>query len=703
MEQISLFEDEIIVPTDSSSKNASEGEETKLFAKEFRYLSEQLTSIEELFAGYNTIRIISFSTGLPFINDLLSMFDYGEILIGSSHLVNKKDIQKLISQFAVEYDFVATESHRHSELLRKIKNEDAYLKVVKNMVHHEKLYLLESDDGRYRVIYSSANATNKAWSGEQGEFFNYCDDEELYFKELDYFTTVWNEAVPVEKNNIVAPSNQKESPFLNHIKKEIETKELFVVAEANDEEALTRVKYSIHAETKSEEYQKILKGIKGTKKKGTINILYKELKKIYKKNKERVVREKKIKEVDHGLPKIKVLDQDEQDTILLDNKENSLEKRSLIVPEDKLKESVQAYLELMETYNNELFEGDVEVLKQTHFKVLTLLFGSVFHSRLRIEANFNNLSIDALPLFITLTSIKSNSGKTFMIRAILKMMSGITQDVIKAKDFSVTNLKALVATDKPYLPILIDEMEAANIKYYKGIMKASSSQASLLQYNHPIFIFTGNKLSLEDSIRKRTPIFFYASKLGSHRDENKMKSLGNAIIDSLSTEFYFEYLRRMIPLVNEEIDYLSSKERPIDYYPTLVTKSSKIIIEIIKDCGFEVPTYMKELNWVEDFSANSNSILAVVKNEMLAELKTNPSAFKVNNGKAYINLPKNADNEKMVKRWQELLPNEIHFTELTSKISGTYLFSLDKHMLKEHLGIDLGRNKLPFINWFKKK
>lgn len=699
MEQIDLFEEAILKSDQNDQKVFSQT--TPLIVKEFHYVREQHISVQELFSGYQTIRILSFSTGLSFIDKLLSLFDYGEILIGSHHLANKEDIQALVSRFAGEYDFVATQASSHPTLLSKMKNEEVYLKVANNMVHHEKLYLLASDDGRYRVIYASANATNQAWSGSQGEFYNYCDGEDLYLKELAYFTTIWNESVPIEENNIAtSPHQQHESPFLKQIKKEMETKELFVVTQAHDEESLIRTRYGIQSEIKSEEYKQILKGLKGTKKKGIINIHSKEIIRIIKRNKEKIQRKQALKRVDYGLPKMNVWDQKDPRTIQLDDKGESLIEHSLLVSKDKLKISVQTYLDLMNTYNPDVFNGDIENLKETHFKVLALLFSSIFHARLRIEANLRNLSIDALPLFITLTSTRSNSGKTFMVRAILKMMSGKMQDIIKGKNTTINSLRAFIELDKPYLPILIDEMDPTVFHHYKNMMKSSDSQASQFQYHHPIFIFTGNALCFEDSVRKRAPIFYYSSKLSKKVDENKMSSLGNTIINSLTTDFYFEYLRRMIPLVYQELDYLSNPERPDDYYPTLVGKSSQIIMDIVQDCGFPLPAYMKVLNWAEDFAGNAIPMSQVIKTEIKHEFKQNPKAFKFKGEKIYITLPANAENEKMIKRWMSLLPDEVAFTELTANYPNTRLFSLNKNMLKEHMGIELKQGHFNLKKWF---
>lgn len=54
----------------------------------------------------------------------------------------------------------------------------------------------------------------------------------------------------------------------------------------------------------------------------------------------------------------------------------------------------------------------------------------------------------------------------------------------------------------------------------------------------------------------------------------------------------------------------------------------------------------------------------------------------------------------MIKRWMSLLPDEVAFTELTANHPNTRLFSLNKNMLKEHMGIEFKQGHFNLKKWF---
>ncbi len=46
---------------------------------------------EDLFAGFNTIKAITFSYEIGFIDSIMQQFDYGEIILGANFIVEKDD------------------------------------------------------------------------------------------------------------------------------------------------------------------------------------------------------------------------------------------------------------------------------------------------------------------------------------------------------------------------------------------------------------------------------------------------------------------------------------------------------------------------------------------------------------------------------------------------------------------------------------
>lgn len=74
----------------------------------------------------------------------------------------------------------------------------------------------------------------------------------------------------------------------------------------------------------------------------------------------------------------------------------------------------------------------------------------------------------------------------------------------------------------------------------------------------------------------------------------------------VGTAFYREYLSRMLPRIKEKLDFiLLSKNIPDEYYPDLMAMSSQVILQILRDNGYAIPGYMKEMTWYEDYSENA--------------------------------------------------------------------------------------------------
>ena len=88
----------------------------------------------------------------------------------------------------------------------------------------------------------------------------------------------------------------------------------------------------------------------------------------------------------------------------------------------EIRHDAKRLLEIFENFND--FVGDTKRLQGTHFKLMNLIFSSPFHAYLKYTAGICNVPTSSLPLFVVAISEQANCGKTFMILAALKMMTG---------------------------------------------------------------------------------------------------------------------------------------------------------------------------------------------------------------------------------------------------------------------------------------
>ena len=138
--------------------------EDKIAITKVKFLSQELSTYEEIFRGYNELRVITYSYALSFIEDIMRYFDRGEVIIGFDKLINKNAAELLALQ-----EFSTNFVCHNSYLQKRIHNDEFRFYVLNDLVSHQKIYLLKADDGRVRTITGSANFSERAWTGVSGK------------------------------------------------------------------------------------------------------------------------------------------------------------------------------------------------------------------------------------------------------------------------------------------------------------------------------------------------------------------------------------------------------------------------------------------------------------------------------------------------------------------------------------------------------
>ena len=145
-------------------KDMEQTPEDKIAITKVKFLSQELSTYEEIFRGYNELRVITYSYALSFIEDIMRYFDRGEVIIGFDKLINKNAAELLALQ-----EFSTNFVCHNSYLQKRIHNDEFRFYVLNDLVSHQKIYLLKADDGRVRTITGSANFSERAWTGVSGK------------------------------------------------------------------------------------------------------------------------------------------------------------------------------------------------------------------------------------------------------------------------------------------------------------------------------------------------------------------------------------------------------------------------------------------------------------------------------------------------------------------------------------------------------
>lgn len=156
--------------------------------------------------------------------------------------------------------------------------------------------------------------------------------------------------------------------------------------------------------------------------------------------------------------------------------------------------------------------------------------------------------------------------------------------------------------------------------------------------------------------------------LPSTIDKSAYKGLGDAIIRRLGTGLYREYTRRMLDEVKELLDYMIySKDRSDSWYPDLMAISSKTIISILEDYGYNIPTYMKRLTWNDDYADNAHFIAADTFNDIHEFYLKNKKAFTLTKDSIIIELGNDAASKKTLTSWVNTLPPEVQTKSISTR------------------------------------
>lgn len=661
------------------------GEKLCCFKNEL--ISVDYLSCEELFSGYDTIKVITFSYELKFIDKLLVNFTNAKVIIGGGFFTQKdKTMQNLIVTALTDADIAAKEVGKFENLLEMMREQRLEFRVPLACIDHRKIYILSnSKNGATRVISSSANMSARAWEGDQIEHYSYYDTQfcfDEYSKRFDTFYSCCK-ALPLD----VITTKHTEDPFKsNAIIKEIKEKNEVIVLEHMREDAeLDSVKYAIDYEKIKGRYDALVGDTNLNNKQGIFEISPKTLKKFeLNLNKESLKAKNVNPQADY--PRLKF--DYENLKAFIDDEELNLEPSP-----DEVRRDTDELLALLENFND--FVGDKEKIKHTHFKLLNAIFASPFHAKIRCTAYLKNISTTSLPMFLLAASSSANCGKTFVITAILKMMSGKRLVNLNTESCKSTFIRDIQAGYYS-LPVFVDEIDNAYISRLKNIIKSPEECEKHQLQDQPMMLFASNDaLDPDETLRKRMIFLRFEGALPSNIDQNAYKGRGNAIISRLSTALYREYLRRMLPKISELLDLMIQGDTDDTWYPDVMLISSNVLLEILDDFGYAQASYMRPLSFNADYSVNASFIAQDSLNEIAEFYKHDKSAFKISKKQVTIELGTDSDSKNKCKNWANTLPAEMKAKILSTKDKNQLI--LDRAELEKRLGIKFGG--FGFFTW----
>ena len=686
MNQLNIFDTgtniEKLRILDRNGKKVQAGTKHKIYNVELKNISYK--DVEELFLGFNEIRAITFSYDIKFVNKIMKMFDYGEIILGGRFMTRRdSELHKLTAEAYLlaenmTLSEMAADAVRKEKDLVKMMGEGALsIRSPKYIIDHRKIYLLKADDGRTRVIKGSANMTSGAWSGNQLEAYEVDDTYEAYEAYMEDFETAWKLSDDIPEDVVGSVKTDIPEKDIPVIKEVVKTQKAIVLEKPEDGvEVYEKIKYTIDADKIMEKNKELVSNVKTKSKNGYIEIVPNLVKKISVKAKS-LRRQVEIKEKNIRYPEL-TFDFNLGEAFLDD------EKLDLNPKEEEVKNDISLLFEAFDNYKKD-FIGETDRVRDSHYKLLNILFSSPFHAKLRCVADIKNIPTSSLPLYTLLASKGSNSGKTFMTELILKLMTNKDLRAFSVKTITTGEIDDKLTQYKG-VPIFVDEIDGPYYGRLKEKIKNSHHCELSQREEQPLFVFASNCVSdPEEPERKRMPFLRYSAGLKTDIDPLSYDGISKNMRAKVSNALYREYLRRMIKEVDELIDYMiKSSNIADDYYPDMMQISSKTLIDIFKEFGYDLPDYARELNWNDDFSYHAKYISKDALEGISKLWENEPKSFIIKSSIVIIISGSDKGSRKMLESWANSLPVELK-AQYSENMEGSRI-TVNRQELEEALG-----------------
>lgn len=181
-------------------------------------------SWQELFAGYTSLKAITYSSSIGMLKQVVKIVNNVEIIFGNESILGSiKDI--IAAQYATVKTLQEENFKNNNILIDKIEQDKLSLFVTSIDAHtsHQKIYLLSDEKNNFRTIVGSANLSLKAFgsTGNQLETIMVSDDFDTY----DLFLSIYLKTKELSSQNLTVKNirelklaTTENLPFFQQIK-----------------------------------------------------------------------------------------------------------------------------------------------------------------------------------------------------------------------------------------------------------------------------------------------------------------------------------------------------------------------------------------------------------------------------------------------------------------------------------------------------
>ena len=648
----------------SASEGMANGGMCKLDVVKMDYVGAESITWRELFSGYDSIKAITFSSGIGFVYQLLDLFEDAEIIFGCEEVMSYT-LQEIIAYQAKLMERIRkTDSASKEKMIERVERGDVRLFVARRRLSHEKLYLLKAEDGRTRVVFGSANMSFNAFGGRQREIICYIDSLEAYERFEEAYEDLKRDSVDTITKKAVEISDATENVDALPIAETAKVEKVVYIEPAKD--ADEEVRFVLDTRELAKRIKPAIPITKADKKAGKILISPEIIQKV----RRQVIRDtEREKELRSEYPQL-VIDS-EHGTVSLNGKDLDLNPDA-----DAVKSDVDMFIRYMNGY--ERFHGDSKGMQNRYYEFANWFFCSPLMAVMRDTALRFDQKTLPYPVF-GLVYGQSKAGKTSFLETILKMMIG-QKTKMGAPEFTRTAIDGLRHSVQG-APIIVDDLTNNRFNQH-AVETIKNDDFGLLEHlvHYPAVVISANEdvKAVAQEVIRRTVIC--RVQAGLTNTEVMKSNVVRAVQQKIGTAFYREYLRLMLGKIPDMMDQLKD-DNPESECPDILKVSSEVLYEIFSAHESELPSYIRKLSLEDYFSEKVTGKYAI--QVIKTAWASNPNSFEVDEraGTVRYDAGVNWDADRLMKELPENL--------CAKRSRDSVIMELDE--AREFFGIDFRR------------
>ena len=500
----------------------------------------------DCFAGYTSMRALTYSTSIPMIASLLAEreFESFECVFGHGGILSREAADILSFQNVMREKLsqgilaLKGAADAHAAIYRRVAAGEVRFHVVKDAIAHAKIYLLENASQR-RVIVGSANLSERAFSGRQAETLIVFDDDDMAW---DHYSAQYRAVRDASASRLsLAPEplpteavRIEQTPALVEAQENPKGTTLFVPGETAEEEQFSAPAVAARMEAVKPILRRSLAGVRPARD-GRLAITPRIVREIV-----RIVRSRE----QEAVPPVYL--SRAGDRFMLGDDELRLD-----ADVGDMRGDAAAWLEFFGNYDNG-FVGDVPRLQRDYFTFMCWFYMAPLMCDLRNAAIRKNAFSFDQPLFAVLYG-SSNCGKTSLVETLMASMFGYPR-IVDTQDFTPGKLRGLQHAYKRF-PVVFDDVTRDRFgRYADEIIK----DETIPYREYPCFALSMNAdaRSFKPEVVKRCLMIYTRTALPGDNTAARRK-LQRSVADireRMTTALYREYLKRASAAVDAALE-----------------------------------------------------------------------------------------------------------------------------------------------------